>query len=124
MNMRMIAAGVAAPVLAVTMMSGAHAAVGDRVTANPSDSTPASGETFRVSGKLTHEGAAYAGKSVQIQTLRGGVWQDITGARVTTRSDGTYSVRVILGSTGERTMRAIARVPGHDPRDRFVVTVH
>ena len=82
------------------------------------------GETFRVSGKLTRDGRAIAGRTVKVQTLRGGVWQDLSGASMTTSSTGGYNLRLILGSTGVRDLRVVGIVAGPDPRKRFTVTVH
>jgi len=95
-----------------------------RITASVTDSTPASGETFRVSGKLTRGGEAVADRTVKVQTLRDGDWSDLTGARMSTSDTGRYNLRLVLGQTGQRTLRVVGVVPGRNAVKRFQVTVH
>ena len=95
-----------------------------RITASVTDATPASGETFRVSGRLTREGDAIAGRTVKVQTLRDGAWSNLTGARMTTSATGGYDLRVVLSQTGARTLRVVGVLPGRNAFDRFTVTVH
>lgn len=95
-----------------------------RITASVTDSTPASGQTFRVSGRLARDGTAVAGRTVKVQTLREGTWNDLTGARMATSTTGRYDLRVILGQTGRRTLRVVGVVPGRNAVDRFTVAVH
>jgi hypothetical protein len=132
MNVRRItAAAVATGALATGLVAAAgtadaSGAASPTVTAVASDSTPASGQEFVVTGKFTAEGAPVAGRSVKVQSLRGTTWSQLTGAIVSTRSDGTYRVRVILSARGERTLRVVADAPGDLPnaKRRFTVTVH
>ena len=95
-----------------------------RITASVSDATPASGQTFRVSGRLTRGGDAVAGRTVKVQTLRNGSWSDLTGAHMSTSSTGGYSLRVVLSQTGQRTLRVVGKVPGHNAFKKFGVAVH
>ena len=95
-----------------------------RITASVTDTTPASGQLFRVAGKLTRDGDAISGRTVKVQTLRNGSWTDLTGARMTTSSTGGYNLGVVLSQTGDRTLRVKALLPGRDARKRFVVSVH
>ena len=124
------AAALLAPVAALPLVTGllapADAAepVRARITVSVTDSTPASGETFRVSGRLTRGGEAVAGRTVKVQTLRNGSWSDLTGARMTTSGSGTYGLRVILGQGGRRTLRVVGVVPGRNAFERFTVRVH
>lgn len=95
-----------------------------RITATVTDTTPGSGQLFRVAGKLTRDGDAISGRTVKVQTLRDGSWTDLNGARMTTSSTGGYNLGVVLSQTGERTLRVKALLPGRDARKRFVVAVH
>lgn len=115
-----------AAVLALGLHTPAGAVELERahVTASVSDTTPASGQTFRVSGRLTRGEDAVSGRTVKVQTLRGGSWSDLTGARMATSSTGGYSLRLVLGQTGERTLRVVGVVPGRDAIKRFTVRVH
>lgn len=104
--------------------AGAETGSRAKIIAAVSDTTPASGQLFRVSGRLTRDGVAIPGRTVKVQTLRDGSWTDLTGARMTTTSSGRYDLGVVLGQTGARTLRVKAILPGRDARDRFAVTVH
>jgi len=128
------AATALAPVAALTLATGLRTIGADtagaatqpraRVTASVSDHTPASGQTFRVSGRLTRGGEAIAGRTVRVQTLRDGSWSDLAGARMATSATGGYALRVVLSQTGQRTLRVVGRVPGRDAFERFTVSVH
>lgn len=121
----LLAATAALPLAAGLLASPAEAAGSpNRITASVTDSTPASGQEFRVRGKLSRDGDPIAGHTVQVQTLRDGSWSNLTGAHVETSDTGRYNLRVILGQTGERTLRVVGKVPGRNPHQRFVVTVH
>ncbi|WP_109508630.1 hypothetical protein [Nocardioides speluncae] len=121
---KLTAAAVVAAGLTALPAYAAEAAAPAQITARVTDSTPASGETFRVAGVLTRDGDTLAGKKVQVQTLRNGTWQNISGASMATSSTGKYNLRLILSQKGERKLRVVATVPGNDPAKRFVVTVH
>lgn len=95
-----------------------------KITASVSDDTPASGESFRVSGRLTRAGDGIGGRTVKIQARRDGAWTDLTGAQMSTSSTGGYNLGVVLSQTGQRTLRVKAVLPGRDAHKRFVVTVH
>ncbi len=119
-------APLAALPLALGTLVPAEAAQGDRarITASVTDTTPASGQTFRVTGRLTRGGEAVAGWTVKVQTLRDGSWSNLTGARMSTSDRGRYKLRVVLSQTGQRTLRVVGVVPGHNAFQRFGVTVH
>jgi hypothetical protein len=128
---RSIAAGVVAavaPVIALAPSALAHrgecGAGFDLLTANVSDRTPASGQQFIVRGKLIEMGMTGKDHAIRVQALLGGSWQPI--AHVRTNEDGKYRVRVILSTTGERTLRVVAVGQGHEKNQhtRFVVNVH
>lgn len=96
------------------------------ISVRVSDYTPKSGQVFVVRGRYTHDGSVAAGHTVRLQTYGQGRWANITGARVTTRSDGTYRLRVILSARGVRDLRMVGLAgDGHrNTFHRFVVQVH
>jgi len=96
------------------------------ITANPSNTTPNSGEQFRVRGLFTIGGEPAVNRTVKIQSLNGSTWQNISGAQVSTGSDGKYAVRLILSRKGERDLRAVGITPSPNTPNafkRFTVTV-
>ncbi len=95
-----------------------------KITGAVTDATPASGQSFRVSGRLTRDGDAISGRTVKVQTLRDGSWSDLTGARMSTSSTGGYNLGLVLSQTGNRTLRVKAILPGRDAHKRFAVAVH
>jgi hypothetical protein len=93
------------------------------ITAHPSDHTPRVGEEFAVRGM--YDGPGPRAHDVKVQTFRDNRWLDLDGARVTTRSDGSYRVRVVLNIRGVRDLRAVGIAGGGRPNSykRFVVEV-
>jgi hypothetical protein len=122
----LLAGALVAPVGLAVAAGPAAATDGDRprITAHVTDSTPASGETFRVYGRLSRDGDAISGRTVKVQTLRDGEWENLSGAAMQTGSEGGYNLRVVLSQTGPRTLRVVGVVPGPKARKRFSVTVH
>jgi hypothetical protein len=103
--------------------ASAAAAARPSITAHPSNDTPHVGEQFVVRGG--YDGPGRAALDVKIQTFRNDHWLNLDGARVTTRSDGSYGVRVILNIRGVRDLRAVG-IAGDGHRNayaRFVVEV-
>jgi hypothetical protein len=129
---RSIAAGVVAAVAPVIALApsalaghgGGGCGGGDLLTAKVSDKTPASGQQFVVRGRLFEMGMSGKDHAIRVQTLLGGSWQPV--AHVSTDEDGRYRVRVILSTTGKRTLRVVAVGQGQEPNlhTRFVVNVH
>jgi hypothetical protein len=127
-----IAAGVVAAVAPVIALApsalaghyGGGCGGGDLLTAKVSDKTPASGQEFVVRGRLFEMGMSGKDHAIRVQTLLGGAWQPVTHIR--TDEDGRYRVRVILSTTGKRTLRVVAVGQGHEMNlhTRFVVNVH
>lgn len=122
--------GLAAVVSSAAILAGpADAEVRPRalVSASASDTTPASGQQFVITGRLTGPlGVGRAGV-VKVQTLRDGVFVDLTGARVATDGDGDYRVRVVLGQSGDRTLRIVGNPAGDSLRNglrKVAVSVH
>jgi hypothetical protein len=93
------------------------------ITAHPSDDTPQVGQQFVVRG--VYDGPGARAHDVKIQTFRNDQWLNLDGARVATRSDGSYRVRVILNIRGVRDLRAVGIAgDGHkNSYARFVVEV-
>ena len=97
-----------------------------RISVHTSDTTPASGQEFVLTGRLTGAGGRGLAGVVRVQTMRGGTWTNLTGARVTTGDDGRYRVRVILSQTGPRQLRTVGDPAGstlRNSRARINVTV-
>jgi hypothetical protein len=107
--------------------AGAATRPASRITVHTSDATPGSGQEFVLTGRLTSPtGRALAGGAVRVQTLRGGEWTNLSGAHVSTGSDGRYRVRVILSQRGERDLRVVGDPAGQrlrTDRARIDVTV-
>ena len=126
---RVIGATAIAVIAPLTFIAGSAQAVNapaSTITAVADDSTPASGQTFHVTGLFTALGKPADHLVVKMQAMVGDHWVQLTGAKMQTRSDGTYTMRVILTMKGERDLRAVGVVPGPD-RDafkKFEITVH
>lgn len=96
------------------------------ITAHVTDSTPASGQTFRVFGRFMINGEPAEGHLVKIQELRNNTWLPLKGARLPANSEGRYRMRLILTLKGVNLLRAVG-VTGDGHRNafrRFSVTVH
>jgi hypothetical protein len=139
MNSKKIVAGALVatviPVGAAVLMTGAaNAAPGSHptpgsaasVTATASTSKPVSGKTFRVSGEFTENNKPAADQVVKIQALHDGSYQQLTGAKIRTDSQGDYSLRVVLDTTGHRELRVVGVGVGSQPNayQPFSVQVH
>ena len=122
----LVAAGALALGSVAVSVPATAAPVRAHITAHPSDTTVNSGQQFIVRGKFTVDGHAVGNRTVKIQTLRNGSWQQIPGVRVRTNSDGTYRVRVILFTDGTRTLRAVGESPGsiRNAYKRFTIYVN
>jgi hypothetical protein len=118
-------AAVASVAAAVGVAGAAPAALEKRspITARPSDDTPRVGQEFFVRG--VYDGPGPRAHDVKIQTFRNNRWLDLDGARVTTRSDDSYRVRIVLTIRGVRDLRAVGIAGGGRPNSyaRFVVEV-
>lgn len=121
---------VATATTAFALATGAPADAADRpasrTTVHTSDATPQSGQQFVLDGRLTNRAGDPLSGVVRVQTLRDGAWTNLTGARVSTGSDGTYRVRVVLSQRGERDLRVVGDPAGdriRSSRARIDVTV-
>jgi hypothetical protein len=120
-----VTAVLVAVVATAGLAPGASAAAAARpsITAHPSNDTPQVGEQFVVRGE--YDGPGRGVHDVKIQTVRDDHWLNLDGARVTTRSDGSYRVRLVLDVRGVRDLRAVG-IAGDGHRNsyaRFVVEV-
>lgn len=98
-----------------------------RITVRSSDYDVASGEQFRLRGRLTSEGDPVPDATVRVKTFRNGEWVRLEGAVVSTNEEGRYGVRVILQMKGKRQLRVVGNPKGDDiatARRDLVVTVH
>ena len=113
--------------LPVGAADAATARPASRITVHASDTTPQPGQQLVLSGRLTTASAQpLTGGAVRVQSLSAGRWSDLTGAHVTTGSDGRYRVRVVLSQTGERTLRVVGDPAGdslRNSRARIALTV-
>ncbi|HEX3931509.1 MAG TPA: hypothetical protein VHW64_12455 [Nocardioides sp.] len=103
----------------------ASAPVASHVTAKATDSTPAAGATFRVSGTVSASGHGVPA-TIAVQSLKDGTWVQLTGASMHTTSAGKYTIRVILSAKGARHLRVVADPDGSAVRTskaNFTVTV-
>jgi hypothetical protein len=119
----MIAGGLLASGVAGTSAVAAPTA---HITAHPSKSNVDSGEQFRVHGLFTVNGSPAVNRTVKIQSKTADGWKNLTGARVSTGSDGRYGLRVVLSMKGKRTLRAVGITPSDsvpNPKAPFTVTV-
>jgi hypothetical protein len=118
--------------LAATALVGAASPVQSEtlapshVTATPSTTTPASGETFHVNGAVW-SGGVRVPATIHVKTWQHDQWVQLKGAVMHTNRDNMYRIRVILQMKGERQLRVVG-----DPdsaairvaRTTFTVTVH
>ena len=122
------ALAVLAPAILVagTTQAADAAAPASSITVTSSDYTPASGQTFYVSGVFVDQGVPADHEPVKVQRLFQGTWTTLTGAVVRTTSDGHYRMRVILETKGVRYLRVVGVTagPAHDAFKRFTETVH
>ena len=89
-----------------------------RVTVHSTDYTPASGQTFRLSGAVW-SGGHRVPATVRVKTWRHGTWVQLAGAVVQTNRFNRYNVRVILQMKGQRQLRVVG-----DPRPAGIRTSH
>ena len=97
-----------------------------RVTVQTTDSTPASGQTFRLSGAVQSEGVRVPA-TIRVQTFRKGAWVQLRGAVMETNRFNRYKIRIILQMKGERQLRVIGDPQSEDintARKTITVTVH
>ena len=94
-------AAAALTVATTALPEPADAATRSRITVAASDTSVSSGEQFVLSGRLSHAGV------VRVASLSDAGWTPVSGAVVHTRRNGSYSVRIVLGRTGDRVLRVV-----------------
>jgi hypothetical protein len=112
---------------AVVGTAGAAEAPTANITAHPTKTNVNSGEQFRVHGLFTINGNPAVNRTVKIQSKSSSGWTNITGARVSTDTDGHYGLRLVLSQKGKRNLRAVGITPSTstpNPKAPFTVTVH
>ena len=121
-----MAIAMVAPLAFIVGPAQASSTPASTITAVADDSTPASGQTFHVTGLFVAQGVPADHMVVKMQAMIGDTWVPLTGAKMVTHSDGTYTMRLILQTKGDRELRAVGVVPGpaRDAFKRFEVTVH
>lgn len=93
------------------------------ITVHPSDTTVASGEEFVLRGRLTRHGEPIEDGRVRVAArYPDGDWDNLSGAVVSTNSEGRYRVRVILSMTGNRDLRVVGNPPGDRVRSSRAYT--
>jgi hypothetical protein len=117
------------PLAALGVAGVAEAAAPSQATisAKVSDTTPASGQEFAISGTFTEDGAPAARHIVKVQAQQAnGSWKTLTGARERTNAAGAYDLAVVLGSKGARDLRVVGVGGDAAPNATrvFTVTVH
>lgn len=96
------------------------------VSVNTTDSTPASGQTFRLFGAVT-SGGVRVPATIHVKTLQNGHFVPVRGAVVSTNSENRYRVRIILSRKGQRQLRVVADPKSPNistSRNTITVTVH
>ena len=78
-----------------------------KVSVSTTDSTPASGQTFRLSGAVSSEGHQVPA-TIHVMTYRNGHWVQVSGATMQTNRDNAYRIRIVLQMKGKRQLRVVA----------------
>ena len=86
-----------------------------QITVRSSDYEVQPGEQFILRGRMTVDGLPLDDARVRVQSYRDG-WENISGAVVSTNSEGRYRVRVILFAGGDRDLRVVGNPAGDDIR--------
>ena len=81
-----------------------------RVTVQSTDSTPATGQTFRVYGAVWSEGQRVP-TTIRVKTFRNGEWVQLRGAVMQTNRFNRYTMRIILHLEGKQLLRVVG-APG------------
>lgn len=97
-----------------------------RVSVSATDTTPASGQTFRLYGAVRSDGDKVPA-TIRVQTYRNGHWVPLSGAVMKTNRFDNYRIRIVLQMKGKRLLRVVADpTPAgiSNSRTRITVTVH
>jgi hypothetical protein len=96
--------------------AGAAALAPSRITVHATDTTPASGQTFRLQGAVWSAGERVPA-TVRVKTFRNGEWVQLKGAVMKTNRDDRYNLGIRLQMKGERLLRVVG-----DPTDPAIST--
>ena len=112
--------------MTATAPAGAATLAPSRITVHATDTTPASGQLFRLQGQVLSSDESVPA-TVRVKTFRNGAWVQLQGAVVKTNSDNRYNVGIRLQMKGERLLRVIGDPVDPDirtARKTITVTVH
>lgn len=115
----------ATSLVAVSPAASATLAV-SRVTVTASDTTPASGQAFTLSGAVV-SGGVKVPAAIRVLTFRNGAWVQLHGAVMTTNRVSTYRIRIVLQMKGQRMLRVVGDPTAatiETARRTITVTVH
>ena len=116
----------AAATMTATAPAGAVTLAPSRITVHATDTTPASGQLFRLQGGVWSSGERVPA-IVRVKTFRHGAWVQLPGAVVKTNRDDRYNLGVRLQMKGQRLLRVIGDPIDPDistARRTITVTVH
>ena len=108
----------AAATLVATSPAQSATLASSRVTAQSTDYTPASGQTFSLYGAVWSAGHRVPA-TIRVKTFRNGTWVQLAGAVMQTNRFDRYRIRVILQMKGQRQLRVVG-----DPRPAGIRTSH
>jgi len=87
-----------------------------RISVHTTDTTPASGEQFVLSGAVWSQHLRVPA-TVRVKAFRNGSWHQLPGAVHETNRDNRYHLRITLQMPGERQLKVVG-----DPRDPTIAT--
>ena len=116
----------AAATMTATAPAGAATLAPSRITVHATDTTPASGQLFRLQGAVWSSGETVPAV-VRVKTFRNGAWHQLPGAVMKTNRDNRYNLGIRLQMKGQRLLRVIGDPVDPDistARKTITVTVH
>jgi hypothetical protein len=122
----LVGALAAAATMSATTPVGAATLAPSQITVHATDTTPASGQLFRLSGAVWSSGETVPA-IVSVKTFRNGAWHQLPGAVMKTNRDDHYNLGIRLQMKGKRLLRVIGDPidPGiSTARKTITVTVH
>ena len=122
----LIGAIAATATMTATAPAGAATLAASRITVHATDTTPASGQLFRLQGAVLSSGVTVPA-TVRVKTFRNGAWVQLPGAVMETNRDNRYNLGIRLQMKGERLLRVIGDPVDPDistARTTITVTVH
>ena len=116
----------AAATMTAPAPAGASTLAPSRITVHATDTTPASGQLFRLQGAVSSSGETVPA-TVRVKTFRNGAWVQLPGAVMKTNRDNRYNLGIRLQMKGQRLLRVIGDPVDPDfstARQTITVTVH